>query len=335
MANLKAGLIGLGMMGRHHARVLSSLEGVNLVAVADPGGDPHGVAAGRTVLAGVEDLVRAGIDYCVVAVPTIYHEEVGQTLASAGVHALIEKPLAPDVVSAQRLAHAFETAGLVGAVGHIERYNPALQSARARIEAGELGRVYQVTTRRQGPFPARIADVGVVKDLATHDIDLTAWVTQKRYTRISANTAFRSGREHEDLVAATGLLEDGTVTNHLVNWLSPLKERVTTITGELGAFVADTLTADLTFYANGSVKVFRDDIAQFRGVSEGDMIRYAIAKPEPLRVEHEQFRNAVLGHDGDIVTMRQGLETVRVAEACLAAARDGYAVDLDRPGVQV
>lgn len=323
MANLKAGLIGLGMMGRHHARVLSSLEGVDLVAVADPGGDPHGVAAGLTVLAGVEDLVRAGIEYCVVAVPTVYHEEVGVALASAGIHALIEKPIASDVASAQRLTVAFEAAGLVGAVGHIERYNPALQSARARIEAGELGRVYQVTTRRQGPFPARIADVGVVKDLATHDIDLTAWVTQKRYTRISANTAFRSGREHEDLVAATGLLEDGTVTNHLVNWLSPLKERVTTITGELGAFVADTLTADLTFYANGSVKVVRDDIAQFRGVSEGDMIRYAIAKPEPLRVEHEQFRDAVLGLEGDIVTMRQGLETVRVADACIKSALRG------------
>lgn len=328
MANLRAGLIGLGMMGRHHARVLASLEGVDLVAVADPGGDPHGVAAGRTVLSGVEDLVRAGIDYCVVAVPTVYHQEVGMALAAAGVHALIEKPLAPDVASAQLLAEAFEAAGLVGAVGHIERYNPALQSARARIEAGELGRVYQVTTRRQGPFPARVADVGVVKDLATHDIDLTAWVTQQRYIRISANTAFRSGREHEDLVAATGLLEDGTVTNHLVNWLSPLKERVTTITGERGAFVADTLTADLTFFANGSVKVVRDDIAQFRGVSEGDMIRFAIAKPEPLRVEHEQFRDAVLGEGGDVVTMRQGLTTVQVAESCIQSSATGESVVL-------
>lgn len=325
---LRAGLIGLGMMGRHHARVLSSLDGVELIAVADPYGDPHGVAGGRVVLAGVEDIVSAGVDYCVVAVPTVFHEDIGLALADAGVHALIEKPLALDVQSAQRLADAFESAGLVAAVGHIERYNPALQSARARIEAGELGRVYQVATRRQGPFPARIADVGVVKDLATHDIDLTAWVTQQRYTRISANIAFRSGRDHEDLVAATGLLEDGTVTNHLVNWLSPLKERVTTITGEMGAFVADTLTADLTFYANGSVKVFRDDIAQFRGVSEGDIIRYAIAKPEPLRVEHEQFRDTVLGLDGDIVTMRQGVETVRVAEACIKSARGSSMVSL-------
>jgi len=185
-----------------------------------------------------------------------------------------------------------------------------------------------VSTRRQGPFPARIADVGVVKDLGTHDIDLTAWVTQQTFTSIAARTAFKSGREFEDLVAVTGQLSNGVVTNHLVNWLSPLKERVTIITGEKGAFVADTLTADLTFYANGKVQTTWDDIANFRGVSEGDVIRYAIAKPEPLRVEHEQFCAAVLGETADIVTMRQGLETVRVAEACIESAATGQTISL-------
>lgn len=328
MATLRAGLIGLGMMGRHHARVLGSLSGVDLVAVADPGGDVHGVAGGRPVFETVEQLIEHGIDYCMVAVPTIYHEQIGLALAAAGVHAMIEKPLAQDTASAQRLTDAFAGAGLVGATGHIERYNPALQSARTRIEAGELGRVFQVATRRQGPFPARIADVGVVKDLATHDIDLTAWVTGQPFVSVAAQTALKSGREYEDLVAAVGRLADGTVTSHLVNWLSPLKERVTVITGEKGTFTADTLTADLTFHANGSVLVTRDDIAQFRGVSEGDMVRYAISKPEPLRTEHEQFRDAVLGKDADIVTMKQGLNTVAVAEAMIASSREGKVVDI-------
>jgi UDP-N-acetylglucosamine 3-dehydrogenase len=120
----------------------------------------------------------------------------------------------------------------------------------------------------------------------------------------------------------------GTITNHLVNWLSPLKERVTIITGEKGAFVADTLSADLTFYANGQVQTTWDDIANFRGVSEGDVVRYAISKPEPLRVEHEQFRDAVLGKDADIVTMKQGLTTVRVAEACLESAQTSSTISL-------
>ena len=329
MAKLRAGLLGLGMMGRHHARVLRSLEGVELVAVADPGGDPHGAASGLPVLPDVHALIEAGIDYAMVAAPTQFHTEAGLALAEAGVHAMVEKPLAKDTEGARALADAFEAKGLVGAVGHIERYNPALQSLRERLDGGDLGDVYQIATRRQGPFPARIADVGVVKDLATHDIDLTAWVTQQQFVSVSARTAYKSGREHEDLVAITGMLSGGTVSNHLVNWLSPMKERLTVVTGEKGTFIADTLLADLTFYANGVVKTVWEDVAQFRGVSEGDVIRYAISKREPLLVEHESFRDAVLGKQSDIVTMRQGYATVAVAEAVLKSASDGTTVAVE------
>jgi predicted dehydrogenase len=328
MASLKAGLIGLGMMGRHHARVLSGLDGVDLVAVADPAGDPHKVAGERTVFDGVQGIIDARVDYCTVAVPTAYHEKIGLALAEAGIHALIEKPLAQNTASARNLAEAFASAGLIGAVGHIERYNPALQSARSRIDNGDLGEVYQVATRRQGPFPNRISDVGVIFDLATHDIDLTAWVTRQRYQQVSADTAKRSGRPYEDLVAMIGRLEHGTVTDHLVNWLSPLKERLTTITGERGAFVANTLSAELTFYANGANVNTWDNLAQFRGVTEGDMIRYGIAKPEPLLVEHQNFRDALMGRDVDVVTMQQGLDTVIVAEAAVESAASGRTVTL-------
>ncbi len=331
MATLRAGLVGLGMMGRNHARVLATLDGVDLVGVADPGGDAHGASGGLPVYSTVEQLIAERLDYCMVATPTAFHEEVGLALAEAGVHAMIEKPLASTVAGAERLVDAFEKAGLVGAVGHIERYNPALQSLRARLGSGDLGTVYQVVTRRQGPFPARIADVGVVKDLATHDIDLTAWVTQAPYTSVAARTAYRSGREHEDLVAVTGTLSDSTVTSHLVNWLSPMKERVTVVTGEKGAFVADTLTADLTFFANGTAPMPWGQIAGFRGVSEGDVVRYAMAKPEPLRTEHEAFRDALLGKDADTVTLRQGLRTVVVAEAVLRSAAEGITVEIDSP----
>jgi UDP-N-acetylglucosamine 3-dehydrogenase len=328
MSNLRAGLIGLGMMGRNHARVLRAIDGVDLVAVADPNGDPLQVADDLELQIGVDELVSQGIDYAVVAVPTAFHLEVGLALANAGVHALIEKPVADTAEHGRALASAFEAAGLVGAVGHIERYNPALQQARSRLESGELGEVFQIATRRQGPFPGRIADVGVVKDLGTHDIDLTSWVAQQPYASVSAQTTHRSGRIHEDLVAFVGHLEDGIVTNHLVNWLSPLKERVTTITGERGALVADTLSADLTFYENGTFVSEWSALASFRGVSEGNMIRYAIPKPEPLRTEHEAFRDAVLGLDTDIVTLEQGLATLRVAEAVLESAASGRSTDL-------
>jgi UDP-N-acetylglucosamine 3-dehydrogenase len=326
MKNLRAGLVGLGMMGRHHARVLASLPGVDFVGVSDPAGDVNAVAQGRPVVKSVAELIALDIDYAMVAVPTIYHLEIGKELANAGIHAMVEKPLSHDTVSSHALARAFAEAGLIGAVGHIERYNPALQEARRRLT--QLGSLYQVVTRRQGPFPARIADVGVVKDLATHDIDLTSWITSQPYVSVTAHTALRTGREHEDLVAVIGTLQDGTITNHLVNWLSPLKERVTILTGEKGAFVADTLTADLTFYANGTVASQWDEIAQFRGVSEGDVIRYAISKHEPLRMEHENFRDAILGKQADIVTMEQGLATVVVAEAIIESARSNSTITI-------
>lgn len=322
MTRLRAGLIGLGVMGRHHQRLLSSLEGVDFVGVVDPG---HAPTDG--VFSSVDSLLAIGVDYCVVAVPTALHEEVALSLADAGVHALVEKPLTDDPASADRVAQAFASRGLVGAVGHVERYNPALQSMRRRIAEGDLGEVYQVATRRQGPFPARISDVGVVKDLATHDIDLTSWVVQQPYVSVFASTAHRSGRVHEDLVSVTGILGRGIVASHLVNWVSPFKERVTVVSGEGGAFVADTLSPDLTFYANGSVATEWDDVANFRGVREGDVIRFAIPKPEPLRVEHEEFRNAVLGLPADIVTMAEGVAVTRIADAILRSAATGQAVE--------
>lgn len=328
MANLRVGLIGLGMMGRHHARVIREVEGVDLVAVADAQGDKHGVAGGLPVLASVSELIDADIDSAVAAVPTALHEEVALELAEAGIHTLVEKPIADDVEAGQRMLDAFESRGLVGAVGHIERFNPALLDLRRRIEAGELGDVYQIATRRQGPFPARISDVGVVKDLATHDIDLTAWLAQSTYTAVFARTTMRSGREHEDMVAATGELANGVITNHLVNWLSPMKERVTVVTGERGSFVADTLTADLTFFENGTVATEWESVAAFRGVSEGSMVRYALTKREPLRTEHEAFRDAILGKPSNIVTMREGLATLATAEAVLESASRGAVVEM-------
>ena len=322
---LRAGLIGLGAMGRNHARVLDLLSGVDLVGVMDPAGGA-GAPAGVPVVATMAEFLALKLDYAVVACPTGLHEEIGLQLAEAGVCALIEKPLAPSIEAAARLADAFESRGLVGAVGHIERYNPALQSLRSRLEAGELGDIYQVVTRRQGPFPGRIADVGVVMDLATHDIDLTAWVTGREYVDVAANTVSRSGRAHEDMVTAVAKLDDGAMVSHLVNWLSPFKERSTVITGAKGCFIADTLTADLTFYANGAIDTEWEALRAFRGVAEGDMVRFAIPKREPLLVEHERFRDAVEGKQSDIVTLQQGLRTVEVAAAVLRSAREGKTI---------
>jgi len=328
VTNLRAGLVGLGIMGQNHARVLSSLSGVDLVAVADPQGDTRSVLPEHKILSSIEEVIAKGVDYCVVAAPTAFHEEISMKLIDSGIHILIEKPIAHSLDSALRIENAAKNKGIIGAVGHIERFNAALQQARNRIQAGELGEIYQISTRRLGPFPSRIADVGVIMDLATHDIDLTAWLSDSFYKSVSAQSAIRSGREHEDLVAIVAQLSNGIVANHLVNWLSPLKERKTIITGEKGTYVVDTLTSDLTFYANGTISVSQDRIAHFKGVSQGDIHIFAFEKPEPLRREHENFRDAVLGKDAAIVTLSEGAKTVSVAAGALESIKRQETVKL-------
>lgn len=312
---LRAGLVGLGMMGRHHMRLLDQIDDVEFVGVHDPALAGQGTTSGHRVFNTLDELISEKLDYCVVAAPTAFHLELGLQLANAGVHALIEKPVAPTHVEALQLVDAFSRAGLIGGVGHIERFNPALRAMRQKLEEGLLGEIYQISTRRQGPFPARIADVGVVKDLATHDIDLTAWVAQSPYKTVSAKTTHKSGRDHEDMVVAVGELENGVIVNHIVNWLSPFKERNTTVIGDKGALVADTLTADLTFYENAKFQNTWDSVSSFRGVSEGDVIRYALNKVEPLLAEHLAFRDAVKNKNNKgIVTLADGLAAVQIAD---------------------
>ena len=324
MSELRACVIGLGIMGANHARVLQNLEGVTMVAAVDPAGDPLQRVLFAPVLTDLEEALALRPDFCIVATPTRLHEEIGLRLAEAGIHALIEKPLAHTVDAACRIAAAFEKAGLIGGVGHIERFNPAIRSLRDRIGAGDLGEVFQITTRRVGPYPDRIQDVGVVKDLATHDIDLTRWIADSPYMSIAAHTASKTGSPYEDLLVASGRLANGIITNHLVNWLTPSKERRTTATGEKGCFVADTLTGDLTFYANGHIDVEWNQLRAFRGVTEGDITRFAIPRPEPLLVELSEFRDAILSGDTSrIVTLDAGREVVEVTGAIIESAASG------------
>jgi len=157
---------------------------------------------------------------------------------------------------------------------------------------------------------------------------LTSWLTGKQYLQVSAHAAHRAGREFEDLITVSGLLQDSIVVNHLVNWLSPLKERKTIITGEFGTFVADTLRADLTFYENGKIDISQTHMARFRGVTQGDVRIYAFEKPEPLFLEHINFRDAILGKTHEIVSIEQGAKTVQIAEAILESSHTGEAIRL-------
>lgn len=312
---MRFGLIGLGQMGRHHARLLADSPEVEFVGAVDPIGDRHRVMSSGKLFSDVDELLGVGIEAAVVAVPTAQHHEVAMRLATAGIHTLIEKPLADTVERAREIDSTFAAVSALGAVGHVERFNSALQEMKRRLEDGGLGRVIAVASERVGPFPNRIQDVGVVKDLATHDIDIATWIGGGRFAEVSGQLAHKMGRPHEDLVVATGRLDNDVVVSMNVNWLTPVKRRSVSVLGEKGSFVADLLAADLFFYSNADVGSQWDQIAQLRGVSEGDMVRYAFPKREPLAVEHEAFRAAISGGDAEgVVSLAEGVEILEVAE---------------------
>lgn len=317
---LRAALVGAGMMGRNHARVLKTLDGVELAAIVDENGDQHGVRGDAALLTSLHKLKKWNIDIAVVATPTITHESMVLELLDLDIHVLVEKPIANTAEAGRRMAQRAETKSLVGAVGHIERFNPAIQELRQRLSAGDLGDVYQIATRRQGSFPNRIGDVGVAKDLATHDFDIAAWICDSSYEFVFALTSNKSGRSHEDMIAMTGRLQNGVIVSHLVNWLSPMKERKVVVTGEKGTFVADTLSGDLTLHENGAFSVDWDSFAEFRGVAEGNTTRFAFPKKEPLRAELEAFRDSTLGMKSVIASFNEGVQILSVAEAALLSS---------------
>lgn len=309
-------MIGLGWAGSVHTRVLRSLEGVTLVSVADI--DPMRRAAcdGVPAVASLEELLELELDYCVVATPTAEHEQMGLALAAAGVHALIEKPLGASLPAAMRLVEAFEDAGLIAAVGHTERRNPAVRELGLRLRAGEFGAVYQVATRRHSHFPDRIRDVGVVTDIAIHDVDLTMWLTGSQITSVAGNVRCLDGRAHEDLAVAVMRLSGGEVANIQVSRISPCKERIVAVHTARGWVMADALTRTLTHYAH----------EEPTAAAQGSVTSYEVPGVEPYRSQHEAFRDALLGFPSEIVTLREGAAALAATEAILDAARTGTCV---------
>ena len=321
---LRGAVLGLGMIGRHHARLLQASPEVEFAGAVDPDGDRFGaVHDPAKVFASIDELPE--LDFAIVAVPTENHLEAVRVLAARGVHLLVEKPLAATIAEGQELIEVVRGAGVRAGVGHVERFNPSLIELRRRMD--QLGEVLLIRTERVGPFPDRVKDVGVVKDLATHDLDLVRWIGGSAVASVAAQTAHVMGREHEDLVLVTGRLASGVAFSCNVDWISPTKIRRTRVLGDRGMFEADTLTADLTLFRNGDHET-EPWLQQQRGVSEGDMTRFAIAKPEPLGSELQAVLAMARGDESSVVALEDGLETVRVAEAVLESANSGETVHL-------
>jgi UDP-N-acetylglucosamine 3-dehydrogenase len=330
---VRAGVIGLGAMGRHHARVWSEIAQAQLVAVADA--DAHAVeraTRGRTLTgftdpAAMFDAVE--LDAVSIAVPTNHHEEVAVAAMERGIAVLIEKPLAGDAASARRIIAAAERTGAVATVGHIERFNPAVLELQRRLAEEPLGRVFQIKSRRTGPLAARIRDVGVTVDLATHDLDIMRHLIGAPVTRVYAEMARRLHSTHEDLFIGLLRFANDVVGLLDINWLTPTKIRELSVAGERGMFVVDYLEQNLTFYENSEADPNFDPLSVVSGVSEGNMVRFAIPRVEPLRAEIEAFAASVRDGAPVGVSLQDGLAAVVFAEIALSSARDGRAVDVD------
>lgn len=322
----RVALVGLGAMGRNHLRVLSELSGAVLVAVCDQDADAvasairtHGVAGYRS---SVEMMDREQLEAVVVAVPTRFHVEVGLAALEHGLDLFVEKPIAATLKEGQKLVDAAARAGRLLAIGHIERFNPAVRELQKRIAAGELGRVFQVHARRLGPFPARIRDVGVVIDLATHDLDVMCHLVGSDISRVYAETEQRIHTEHEDMLNALLKFESGAVGVLQVNWLTPTKIRELSVLGERGLFLVNYLTQELTYYRNAEVGTGVDAVTRLKGVSEGDVVRFPITQAEPLRLELESFVRAVKERGQVEVDGEAGLRALRLALALVTSASE-------------
>jgi len=329
---VRVGVIGLGTMGRNHVRVLRSLPRVRLAAVADPDlaalaafGSDAGAQAFAEPMA---LLAEADLDGVVIASPTTSHLPLALAAIDRGIAVLIEKPLAATPAEAERIVAA---ASLLGAppvqVGHIERFNPAVLELGRVLDAGWLSTVFAISSRRSGPFPARIRDVGVTVDLATHDVDILCAIAGERPARVSAETARRIHADHEELMFGLLSFPSGAVAMLDVDWLTPAKRRQLTVLGDEGMFELDYLTQRLTF-ARANDTANPRLIGGYAPTFESSIAELHVATGEPLAAELGAFVQVIRDGGRPLVDAASGRWAVVIADALLTAARERRTVEL-------
>jgi UDP-N-acetylglucosamine 3-dehydrogenase len=330
---IKVAVVGAGSMGVNHLRVLRDFdtEQVQLVGIAEASEPVLQRAASRFHVEGYTDyrqmIEKTHPDLVAVVVPTHLHFEVAAYALERGIHVLLEKPMTSTIdeaLSLLQLAHQHD-ARL--AVGHVERFNPAIIQLKRRLVNGELGKIFHLHARRLGPFPPRIRDVGVTLDLATHDIDVMRYLADAEIEHVYAETQRRIHSTHEDLVLGIMRFTNDVVGMLDVNWLTPTKVRELSITGEKGMFLVNYLTQDMYFYENDYSTTNWDALRSLTGVSEGTMTRFKVQKAEPLRLEYEDVLAAIRTDSAPTVTGEDGLAVLKIAlQLAASTARDGAQV---------
>jgi UDP-N-acetylglucosamine 3-dehydrogenase len=303
---MKVGVAGLGVMGRNHARVLSDMRGVRLTCAFDPDA-PTAEAArayGADPVTTTEAFLEAGLDAAVVATPNRHHAELGVALLERGIPVLVEKPIAADLDGARRMIDAAKASGVVLMVGHVERFNPAVEAVKNAIAGDDIISI-QIT--RVGPFPPRMGEVGVVIDLAVHDIDIIRHLTGSEITEVQPQLA-RTRGEREDTALLQFRTDKGVIAQINTNWVTPYKARMLQVATQQKFVVADLITRQVQEF--------------FAYEKDGSYSTRTLHTwpNEPLKAELTAFLNSVRDGTPPPVTGEDGLANLEVALRCLESA---------------
>src|SRR6195256_4762545 len=301
---LRVGVIGAGVMGSNHARVLAGLPDVTLVGIVDPLPEHPGRAlalAGCRAFAELDELLAEGVDAVTIAAPTHLHHEIALICINRNIHLLVEKPVASTVQEGRDIVDAARRAGVTLMVGHVERFNPAVAAIKAAISGEDI---LSIAITRVGPFPPRMSNVGVVIDLAVHDIDLIRWFTESDIVEVQPQLS-SAVAEREDIALLQFRTASGVLAHINTNWLTPFKARNVTVATRKKYVMADLLTRQVT------------ECFGFQPDGSYSMRHLSVGHAEPLRAELQAFVGAVRSGAKPPVTGEEGVAGLEIAIRCL------------------
>ncbi len=315
MSGLRLAVVGTGVMGANHVRVAKRTEGVTLAAVVDADVERAQAAAGDSgavALSRVEDLPD-DVEAAVIAVPTAAHLATASALIERGIHVLVEKPLAASVADAQTITQLAADRGVVLAVGHVERFNPAAVELMEFIDEP-----IHVATTRVGPYSPRISD-GVVFDLMIHDLDIVCAIAGDEASVVSAQGVARRVRsESEDTASVTLAFDSGLTAALTASRLGQQKVRSVEVTQAESTLTADLVRADLTIHRMAHHEFLGEEGVSYRQSNVVE-IPFISQRGEPLGLELLDFVGAVQTGGRPRVDGAAGVRAVQLASDVVAA----------------
>jgi UDP-N-acetylglucosamine 3-dehydrogenase len=304
---LRVGVVGVGVMGSNHARVLAELPGVEFIGVADPDrAQAHSVAQalGCAEFPDFASLIDEGVEAVTIAAPTHVHHEIALACIARGIHVLVEKPIGSTIEEGRAIVAAARRAGVTLMVGHVERFNPAVQAIKDALRGEDI---LSIAITRVGPFPPRMSNVGVVIDLAVHDIDLIRWFTDSEIIEVQPQLS-SAVAEREDIALLQFRTASGVLAHINTNWLTPFKARDVQVATRRKYVMADLLTRQVT------------ECFGFQPDGAYSMRHLPVGHAEPLRAEIAAFVASVRSGTTPAVTGEEGVASLEIAMRCLRPA---------------